>query len=65
MPVVGGRDRAHVALVLFWHHLGASQGAEWRSSSAGGAERAFSPCLTEGFPLSLSVGSCAGKAFLS
>lgn len=64
MPVLGGRDRAHVVLVLFWHHLGASQGAERRSSSAGGADKASSPCLTEGFPLSLSVGSSAGKAFL-
>lgn len=52
-----------MVLVLFWHHLGAPQGAEWRSSSAGGAERASSPCLAEGFLFSLSLGSSAGKAF--
>lgn len=60
MPVVGGRDGAHVALVLFWHNLG----TEWRSSSAGGAEGASSPCLAEGFLFSLFIGSSAGEVFL-
>lgn len=49
MPVVGGRDGADVALVLFWHHLGTPEAAEWRSSSAGGDEGGSSPCLAEEF----------------
>lgn len=72
MPVLRGRDGAQVALVLFWHHLGAPQGAEWRSSSAGGVRellllcwKAFRPREMEGGEGEASsalswMGKCAG-----
>lgn len=63
MPVVGGRDGTDVALVLFgitWEHLRQQSGG---AAVLGVMRGAFLRVLQRSF--FLSIGSSAGKAFLS